>query len=84
MSNQCLQQLMKDRNIPPLKIPKPPDPVILSGLEDPLLPVQIAKELSSRDDVVEIAYFAPFRNWRGQFRVTFKKNGNFNFCRFYV
>ena len=38
MSNQRLQKLMKDHNIPPLKIPKPSDPVILSGVEDPLLP----------------------------------------------
>ena len=84
MSNKRLQKVMKDHNIPPLKIPKPSDPVILSGVEDPLLPVQIAKELPSRDDVVEIAYFASFRNWRGQFRVTFKKIGNFNSCRFHV
>ena len=84
MSNQRLQKLMKDHNIPPLKIPKPSVPVILSGVEDPLLPVQIAKELPSRDDVVEIAYFASFRKWRGQFRVIFKKNGKFNSCRFHV
>lgn len=84
MSNQRLKQLMKELNIPPLKIPKPIDPVILSGVEDPLLPKEIADELSSRDDIVEIAYFPPFKNWKGQFRVTFKKNEHFSFCRFYV
>ena len=75
---------MKDRNIPRLKLPKAPEPVILSGPNDPSLLLQIAEDLRSRDDVVEIAYFAPFRHWRGQYRVTFKTSGTFNMCRFYV
>ena len=53
---------MKDRKIPRLKVPKAPEPVIFSCPNDPSLPLQIAKYLQSRDDVVEIAYFAPFRH----------------------
>ena len=78
---------MKDRNISRLKLPKAPEPVILSGPDDPSLPLQIAKDLRSRDDVVEIVYFAPFRHWRGQYRATFITSitsGTFNMCRFYV
>lgn len=84
MPNRRIQQLIKDRNIPPLKLPKPPDPVLLSGIQDPLLPQQIAEDLSSRNDVLEIAYYPPFRNGKGEFRVTFSKSQNFRVYRFYV
>ena len=84
MSNRRLQQLMKERNIPVLNLRKKPDPIILSGIDDPWLPKQIADELSSRHDIVEIAFFPPSRSWKGQYPVTFKKCEKFRVCQFYV
>ena len=59
MSKRRLQQLMKERNISVLNLPKKPDPIILSGVDDPLLPKQIADELYSRHNFVEIAFSRP-------------------------
>ena len=85
MSNQRLKKLMKELKIPQLKIPPPPEPIILSGIHDHLLPKQIAEELAAREDIVEIAYIPPYgRRTRCQYRVTFKRNEDFNVHIFYV
>ena len=69
---------MKERNIPVLNFPKK-TPITLSGVDDPLLPKQIADELYSRHDIVEIAFFPPCRSWKGQYRVSFKNVKNSEF-----
>ena len=85
MSNQRLLNLMKKLKIQPLELPPPPDPIILSGIDDHLLPQQIAEELKSRKDFLEIAYLPPYgRRTKCQYRVTFKKSDEFNINVFYV
>ena len=85
MSNQRLQNLMKELKIQPLEPPPPPDPSILSGIDDHLLPKQIAEELKSRKDTLAIAYLPPYgRRTKCQNRVTFKKSDGFNKNVFYV
>ena len=74
MSNQRLQNLMKELKIQPLELPPPPDPIILSGIDDHLLPKQIAEELKPRKDILEIAYLPPYGRTKCQYRVTFKKS----------
>ena len=58
MSNQRLQNLM-ELKIQPLEPSPPPDPIILSGIDDQFLPKQIKEELRIREDIVEIAYSHP-------------------------
>ena len=85
MSSQRLQNLMKELNIQPLELPPPPDPIILSGIDDHLSPKQIAEELKSRKDFLEIASLPPYgRRTKCQHRVTFKKSDEFNTNVFYV
>ena len=85
MPNQRLQNLMKKLKIQPLELPPPPNPVILSGIDDHLLPKQIAEELESRKDILEIANVPPYgRRTKCQNRVTFNKSDEFNINVFYV
>ena len=85
MSNQRLQNLMKALKIQPLELPPPPDPIILSGISDHLIPKQIVEELKSRKVILEIAYLPPYgRRAKCQYRVTFKKSVEFNINVFYV
>ena len=84
MSNQRIHRLMKEHKIPQISIPKLPEPVILSGVNDPMLPEQIAKDLKARDDILEVAYFPAYIKLRCQYRITFEKTNDFNMCMFYV
>ena len=51
---------MKERKSQPLELPPPLDPIILSGINDHLSPKQIAEELKSHKDILEIAYSPPY------------------------
>ena len=46
--------------IPQISIPKLSEPVILSGVNDLMLPEQVAKDLKARNDVLEVADFSAY------------------------
>ena len=63
---------MKGLKIKLLELPpKPPDPILLSGINDHLSPKQIAEELKFREDILEIASLPPYGTTKGQYRVSF-------------
>ena len=75
---------MKELKIQPLELPPPLDPIILSGIDDLILPIQIAGELKSREDSAENDFLPPYgRITKCQYRVTFKKSDEFNINNFY-
>ena len=88
MPNDRLQKLMKERNIPPLKIPPKAKRayIKLRDINDPRLPKTIAEELQLvKDDILEIAHFVPTTtNSHAEYRVTLKFNDDFNSCIFYT
>ena len=55
MPSKRLQDLTEAHNIKPLKMPpKYSRPIKLDGTDDPILPRQIAEELTKRNDVLEV------------------------------
>ena len=59
MSNNRLQDLSRNHNVPPLNV-KPQmysHPVSPTGIDDSRLPKQIAKDLQNLKDVLEVTYF---------------------------
>ena len=86
MPNERLQRLMKEKNISVLKLAPnktTPDPIMLTGINDPRLPRQISKELKKETDIIEIVYLPPSNpNQAGQYRVTLKWSDDFNACIF--
>ena len=75
---------MKELKIQPLELSPTPDPIILSGIDDHLLPKQNAEELKSQDDILEVVYLPPYGRTKCQNQVTFKKSDEFNINLFYV
>ena len=70
---------MKELKIQSLELAPPLDPFTLSGIDYHLLPEQIAEELKSRADILEIAYLPPNgRRRKCQYRLIFKKSVEFN------
>ena len=84
MPNARLTQLMKDKNIKPLNLPPPPKVKYLSGKDDPRLPSQIYNDIKDRNDVKDIVEFPGLKHGKKQYRVTFKKNSDFNISTFYI
>ena len=85
ISNQRLQNLIKGLKIQPLQLPPPLDPIIISGIDDHLLPKQIAEGLKSREDIVENAFLPPYsRKTKNQYRVTLKKSDEFSINKLHV
>ena len=83
MSNARLKQLMGDNNIKPLKLPPPPESLILSGTEDPRLPKQIVNEL--KETTLSKVSFSRTRLATGKSNgVTLKPCDYLNNCIFYV
>ena len=76
---------MKELKIQPLELSPPPDPIILSGIDDHLSPKQIAEELEPRENNVEFAFLPRYGGrTKCQNRVTFEKSDDFKICFFYV
>ena len=55
MSNQRIHRPMKEHKIPQISFPKLPTLVILSGVNDRMLPEQIPEDLKARDDIIELS-----------------------------
>ena len=86
MPNERIREIMKAKNIKPLKLPQRFSNVEkLEGINDQKLPKQISKELAGREDVLEIQYYQFAGNdEKGEYRVKLKSSDNFNICIFYT
>ena len=84
MPNERILRVMREKNVPPIQLPKLPEPIILAGIDDPRLPAQIANDIRVRKDISEIALFPAYKNFKNQFRITLKKSNDYNVCIFYI
>ena len=86
MPNKRIQELMKAKNIKPIKLPKRQHKIIkLDGIDDPRLPKQIAQELAGRNDVREIVYHIYGDDeTKREYQVNLNSSDGFYTCLFYT
>ena len=84
MSSRRIQELMKERNIPPLSIERL-EPQVLSGVDDTRIPEEIREEIRNLRDVEEVAMFLlNSRRKTHDFRITLKSSDDFRKFIFYT
>ena len=65
--------------------PKYSRPIKLDGIENPKLSRELAEELSTRTDVLEVVYFPPVQTKvKGEYRIKLKSTDEFNIFIFYT
>ena len=78
---------MKEQNIPPLGriYFKQMEPIILDGINDSRLPVQIAEEIQHMPNIIEVTMLPPNKKRTNpDFRITLKSSDEFNKYLFYT